>query len=108
MDFPKLDNGMVTGLLTQAERQAIAARLDERGAPQGCECCGKRHWALGDHIVSPQSLARHPTHLRPAPADPFFPSVLLLCQVCGNSKILNLLILGFGDELLPKVESLKE
>lgn len=108
MEFPKLDNGMVTGLLTQAERQSIATRLDEKGAPQTCECCGKRQWALGDHIVSPQSLARHPTHLRQAPADPFFPSVLLLCQNCGNSKLLNLLILGFGDELLPKGESRPE
>jgi hypothetical protein len=102
MSFPKLENGMVTGRLTQAERTRIAAVLDERGAPQDCECCGKRQWSLGGHIVTTQGLARHPTHFTHAPADPLYPSVLLMCDNCGNTKLLNLAILGLGDDLFPK------
>lgn len=102
MAFPTHDNGMITGRLTQAERTRIATALDQRGAPKDCECCGKRKWSLGDHIVTTLGLARHSTHFRNAPADPLYPSVLLMCDNCGNTKLINLAILGLGEELFPK------
>lgn len=100
--FPTLENGMITGQLLPAERLRIAEVLTQKGGPKACECCGAENWNMGEYIVSPYTIARHPTHFRPAPADPFFPSVLLFCGNCGNTRQLNLVILGLGDELFPR------
>jgi hypothetical protein len=102
MNFPKLENGMITGRLTQEERTLVAETLAAKGAPKACELCAETNWALGDHIVSFQGLARHPTHFMNALADPFFPSILLMCNNCGNTKSINLAILGLGETLFPK------
>lgn len=102
MDFPIREDGLFTGLLTQDERAKIASILKERGAPKSCECCGKDEWSLGDHLVTPQGLARAADHLRMALGDPFYPSVLLICTNCGNTKLMNLSILGVGEEMFPK------
>lgn len=104
-----------SGMLRPSEKKKIAEALAKRWPKTPtCELCGEQKWQLGDYIVTPAGLARHTArYLMRAPADPPHPSFMLLCGNCGNTKLLNAVILDAfdlrddTDDLEPEAESVK-
>jgi hypothetical protein len=81
--------------------QKIADRLRERRILGGempdrwqCWYCGDSRWTLGDGFVTlVLSYGSSPFQ----PSGNTLPSLALICQTCGNTVLLNLLVLGLGD-----------
>ena len=89
----------VSGKLTKDERDRIVARLREKGAPKACALCGQSSWRMGEYLVTPAPLGRTEKGVKAYSPDPVYPSVVLLCQNCGNSNLVNLKMLNLRDVL---------
>lgn len=77
---------------TLREKRILGGKEDERGWP--CWFCGDSRWTLADGFV---------TLLLSYGANPFqpsgdrLPSLALVCGNCGNTVLLNLVVLGLED-----------
>jgi hypothetical protein len=87
--------------LGEDEKKQILAILKERGATRECELCGANKWALGDYLLSPLFVKRIGTEVA---ANYRFlqTSVAWICMNCGNTKLLNVGVLG-APEVTGKV-----
>jgi hypothetical protein len=87
-------------MATKAEIHALVLkRIRERiGADKPCTLCGHTNWALD------QSFVTLPANNNPSDfnskARTGFPNAVYFCQHCGNSHLLNLLILGLDLEAI--------
>ncbi len=87
------DNG-----LSLDQREQIVARLKERGGPQNCEVCNTNKWVIGALMTSPTAVGRTETGgIKLDPAGRLYVSAPLLCKNCGNTKLLNLKMLGLTE-----------
>jgi hypothetical protein len=86
--------------LTTEERDRLVALLAGKGGPKTCELCGAAEWQMGEHLVSPLIVNRIETGIRMDLTGRVHTSALLICKNCGNTKFLNLNVLG-GRFLLP-------
>ena len=79
--------------------EALVAKLPDRrlGA---CSLCGTLKWTLVDAIVVTHTQEEFPKIVLGGQS---LPSIALVCTNCGNTHLLNLLVLGLGD-LLEKSE----
>jgi len=75
----------------------IADRLSERaGEPKPCSLCGETNWQLQDMYAN--IIASHdPSTMNIGGQS--FPTIPLVCMNCGNTHFINLLVLGFREEL---------
>ena len=61
----------------------------------GCSVCGTRTWTIqNDGLVY---LAIQPSGDTILVGGPSLPSVAIICRNCGNTLLLNVLVLGIGD-----------
>lgn len=72
--------------------QAIQERVPNV-AP--CAVCGTRNFTLGEGFVRLDLSELHSSAIRIG--GPALPSVALVCQNCGNTILLNLIVLGLTD-----------
>lgn len=83
----------------------IARKLQEKGGLQKCPTCGANKWVIGQYVtlqVSGQvpSLP-NPYGFRPPSTN--YPTVAIFCSNCGNTQLVNLLVLGFTEQDLPSL-----
>ena len=70
--------------------QAVNARAESLRA---CTVCGHTTWTIADAVVTLPGQA----HLGAVtPGGRVLPSAALVCDNCGNTHLLNLLVLGLG------------
>jgi len=94
---------MANHMLNEAERTALISTLGSRGALRPCELCAHKEWELGSYLVTPVPLARSETRSSMDLGGRLHGSALLLCVNCGNTKFLNIGILGL-QALLPQAD----
>jgi hypothetical protein len=75
--------------------QRVLDRLTERvGEYKPCVVCGQQDWLIQDlYTVIP--LTGNPNTFQQPSYGAILPSVPLICQNCGNTHLINLLVLGF-------------
>jgi hypothetical protein len=62
--------------------------------PEGkrtCECCSASSWTVADDLICPLNIIREGI---PSFGAHLYPSVLLVCNNCGNSKLFNAVKMG--------------
>lgn len=80
----------------EIQQRIIKALEDKIGVPK-CPLCGKDAWSVGNSYIV-ISLSPHPSQVHMG--GPVYPTIPVTCQHCGNTHLLNLLILGFKQEEL--------
>ena len=85
---------------TEEEKQKILAAIAEK-APQirNCPVCGNPNWALGEGLVSLPIQGQIGGIVL---GGPVYPCVPIICSNCGNTALLNALLLGLKDVLEKK------
>jgi hypothetical protein len=83
--------------LSESERSRIIERLKERGAPRPCELCANAEWQISEILASPVQVKREADRTAMDINGRLYPLAVLLCARCGNTKFLNLVILGLAD-----------
>jgi hypothetical protein len=80
--------------------QLILARITERlqalgrGPAPVCPICGTSNWTVADGIATTQLTYGSSPFVPPANQ---ISSLVIICQQCGNTIFLNLLVLGLGE-----------
>jgi predicted nucleic-acid-binding Zn-ribbon protein len=82
--------------------QAIQSRIIsfltiKLGTTPKCPLCGNTEWTVNDHYFA-LSLSSHPSQLQLN--GPMQPTIPIICSNCGNTHLINLLVLGFKQEEL--------
>lgn len=86
--------------LSASLRTRIMQAIEERASGSGaCPVCGRSQWILADGFVM-LSVQSEPTG-NLVIGGRTLPSVALICGNCGDTRFLNLLVLGLGD-LIPQ------
>ena len=81
--------------LTPEQKQKIAAALSARVlGPSVCPICHTQNWSIGDDLVK---IPLQPDAAVMALGGPAYPLIPLVCSRCGNTHLLNVLVLGVGD-----------
>lgn len=80
--------------------EKIRAALAAKGGPKACTVCGNFKWVWGPSFVRLTSTSNAN---RPGSGQLGYPSIPMLCQVCGNTHLLNLIFLGFSTEEIEKM-----
>jgi hypothetical protein len=83
--------------LTDEEARIVVKKLADNGIGPVCDQCKKPTLSLNRFVVSPLSLQKPREDGSSSVAfegGRIMPSVVLLCQNCGNSRFFNLIILG--------------
>jgi hypothetical protein len=83
-------------------RRRIIQRLHEVGGPKNCPVCGTNDWLLGSYVnlrvdEQPSQVIVSPFAPRPLPSS-VYSEIAMFCNRCGNTVLLNLKLLGFGEE----------
>lgn len=86
----------LSAILTQQERDEVAKQLKVKGATNPCELCGNPHWSIGERLVAPSPLRRTGAGTVINIADPIYVSAVVACKKCGNTKLVNLRLLGLA------------
>lgn len=90
--------------LTSEEIDEVLRILGEKGVKNTCELCHQNSLALSHFVLTPMPLRKGvdggPGGLHLAGAQ-VMPSVTLLCKNCGNTKLINLLVLGVREAAAP-------
>src|SRR3972149_4626219 len=85
---------------TPKEQQRILSVIRSRvPALHGCAVCGHPNWTLADGIVA---FAIQETPGVFTIGGRTLPCVAIICNNCGNTHFLNVLVLGIGDLAEPK------
>ncbi len=71
--------------------RAITARVPRMPL---CAVCGRQQWTLASGVVTIQLQEDPGAYVLGGPA---MPCAALVCQHCGNTLLLNLVVLGLGD-----------
>jgi hypothetical protein len=95
------------GYFSEKDRENILAALKNKAASYAkCPSCGESDWGLSDgyFFFTMQKLKEPAISKRPG-----LPCIAVLCNHCGNTQFLNMLILGLGEMLgEKKVEETKK
>lgn len=85
--------------LSEERKQAIIARLRERGVPNACPMCGNGQWTLADGYVKPlvQNQIDDNRFGNVRMSDSFLPLVALICGRCGFTSQHSVGMLGLRD-----------
>ena len=79
-------------------RQRIIEKLMEKGGGEPtCPLCGKHEFGIGMYVHFENGPVIDP---RPHIAPKVYPTVAVICQTCGTTQFVNLLVLGFTAEQL--------
>ena len=93
---------------TKETSDRILAAIDER-LPEGrvgpCPICGTTDWKLASGFVVLKVEARVRGMAFGGPA---IPCAAIVCKNCGNTHLMNLVVLGLEDLFQPEPESEKQ
>jgi ribosomal protein S27E len=90
---------------SDAQREALRRKLAETIGEIKCEMCGSEIWDLAVAPVSPMVLDLDRTTETVSLNSHFsYPSAMINCRKCGNSKIFQLKLLGFDPFSNPEPE----
>jgi hypothetical protein len=79
--------------ITKTEEQEILAAVSARIPNALCPCCRSDRWNLADgYVILPVS----PSAVNRVESGERLPCVALVCTNCGNTQLINLLVLGLG------------
>lgn len=78
----------------QKERVAQVLREKWKGQVAPCPMCRATHWTVGDGLVS-QPMQEPGGGFQIG--GPTLECLALICNNCGNTQLLNALVLGLGD-----------
>jgi hypothetical protein len=76
--------------LDPATTQKLVEHLKRTWSVQVCPMCKQSHWQVHGQVML--SLGSTPGH--PSPAGQSLPCAVVVCQACGNSVIVNLIVAG--------------
>lgn len=80
---------------TKEELERIMAALKEKvPKPENCPICGNEDWNVGDNLVA-VVLQEDAKQLKLTGS--ILPCIPVTCSNCGNTHLLNLIILGLRD-----------
>ena len=83
---------MTTPVLSEDQAELVITAINEKlGGDLICPVSGDSHWELQEN------LAFIPAHKGVVGA-PMYPTVVLLCETCGNTVLLNLFKLGLAEQ----------
>jgi hypothetical protein len=85
---------------SQRVREQIVERLTSRGATTPCTMCGHDDWGIG-HFVT-LVVTDVPGQL--SLGGRTYPMVSIICTNCGNTNLVNLLVLGFSPDEWPSLK----
>ena len=86
--------------------ERIIQRLQEKGAPRPCDNCGTQSWSLVDGFIFLSVQDELPGLVLGGRGAP---SAAVTCNNCGNTRLINLVKLGFGEEFKePEAEGVKK
>lgn len=77
--------------LSQEARRMAIEWLDKQAPELKCECCQNKRWILADEFVTPRIITGSGDALI---AGPQYPSIMIICKNCGNTKYFNAMIAG--------------
>jgi hypothetical protein len=80
--------------------QRVIAKLNEKGRGAGCPICGHKKWSVQMEYVN-LTLVKDPRSAKLGGEG--MPLQPLTCANCGNTQLVNLLILGFKEEELSEL-----
>lgn len=75
--------------LTPDEKRRFADWLKTHGV-KPCPMCGKRNWAIGDHLVASVPYAGGELVM----AGTLYPQAMLVCGNCGHTAYFNAVVIG--------------
>jgi hypothetical protein len=88
---------------TEEEKQKILGAIRTKVPQMGkCPICGNPHWTLADGFVSLPIQGQIGGIVLGGPT---LPCVPIICTNCGNTALLNAMLLGLKDVLGTKTES---
>lgn len=80
----------------------ITAAINEKtGGQKPCVVCGQTKWIVVDKFVV-LTVGNDPVQLRIGGET--MPLVPVVCTICGNTNLMNLMVLGFSDLSLLKID----
>lgn len=86
--------------LTEAQKRrvmkAISERFGQNKAGPICPICGQTQWGLQAGGLVHLTL-QSPSVQGVVLGGPQLPNIALVCEVCGNTHLLNLFVLGVAD-----------
>lgn len=84
--------------LSQIQREEIGALFDKMvPTAKPCEVCGSTKWTMNDRLVTPAMLTldiEEKTFKHDLTT--VHPCLFLQCAICGNSKFLSLIRIGYN------------
>jgi hypothetical protein len=91
-------------MTSQEDSPRIIEAINKRASNPTCPLCGSTDFTLTDGVVQLEVTPFHtPRMARPMPrfglSYSTLPSATLVCQTCGNTLFINLLVLGLKDIL---------
>ncbi len=91
---------------TNIDIQTIMRVLSERlkGKPLSCDACGSTGWFSGPDLIT-HPILQHGQQINSVViGGPYLPLAVMTCQVCGNSKLFNLVKLGLMAPFTPVID----
>ena len=82
--------------------RVLAAIQAKTGGQKACVLCGHVQWTVNT-AFSPIQVGSSPTEATFA-SGKAMPTVAMICTHCGNTHLLNLLVLGFSEAELPSLK----
>jgi hypothetical protein len=82
-------------------QRVLAAIQEKTGGQKSCSLCGHRQWTIPEGFARIQINGDPQANVLGGLA---LPSIPLTCTHCGNTHLLNLLVLGFTDLSLIKID----
>ena len=94
MAFTEAQRNKILEALRQSQQ-----RVRERGggAPAGCPWCGNRNFNLNPTGIVYLVLQENPGTI--PLSGPSMPCIVILCDNCGHTQLINTLVLGLSDSL---------
>ncbi len=91
-------------MFTEQQKKDITSEILKRadGHIGVCPVCRNPNWILGDGVTT-LVLQDKPGVI--VIGGPVLPCVSIVCTKCGNTQLLNLILLGFGDLLKTQNET---
>ena len=93
---------------TNIDTQTILRVLSERlkGKPLNCDACGTSGWFSGPDLIT-HPILQHGQQINSVViGGPYLPLAAMTCQVCGNTKLFNLVKLGLMAPFIPAADSI--
>jgi|SRR5579862_1204756 len=84
-------------------KRLLAAIQERTGGQKPCVLCGHTQWTVNTAFTAIQ-VSKNPLETVLGGPGQAMPTVAMICTHCGNTHLLNLLVLGFTEAELPSLK----